>query len=185
LALIAAGSLMAATPSLARDDDDRGRRFATELSGFNEVHFAGGPPAALRGAIFTTASGKFRAKLDGDRIEYELQYENLMGDVTQAHIHFGQNHTVGGIVVWLCETSGTQAPQSVQAVTPPCPTQGKVTGTIQAFQVLAQDLQGFPAGDLGALIRALRAGAAYVNVHSTTFGPGEIRGQVETQNHRH
>jgi len=194
LALIAAGSLMAAAPSLARDDDDRGRRFATELSGFNEVHFVAGAfpteqaPAgtlpALRGAIFTPASGKFRAKLDGDRIVYELQYENLVGDVTQAHIHFGQNHTVGGIVVWLCQTAGTPAPSVVASVTPECPPQGKVTGTIEASQVLAQGAQGFPAGSLEVLLSALRAGAAYANVHSSTFGPGEIRGQIET-NHRH
>ena len=113
-ALIAAGALMAAVPSLARDDD-HGGRFATELSGFNEVHFVVGPPSALRGAIFTPANGKFRAKLDGDRIHYELEYKGLEGDVTQAHIHFGQNHTVGGIVVWLCQTAGTPAPPTWQA----------------------------------------------------------------------
>jgi hypothetical protein len=184
---------MAAAPSIAGDDDDRhGRRFATELSGFNEVHFVAGNadvtpavPPALRGAIFTAASGKFRAKLDGDRIAYELEYEGLVGDVTQAHIHFGQNHTVGGIVVWLCQTTGTPAPAAVAGVTPACPASGKVTGTIQPFQVLAQAAQGFPAGSLEALLSALRAGAAYANVHSSTFGPGEIRGQIETQNHRH
>jgi hypothetical protein len=158
------------------------------------VHFnAGAFPTAnspgtlpsLRGAIFTPASGKFRAKLDGDRIVYELEYKNLVGNVTQAHIHFGQNHTVGGIVVWLCQTTGTPAPSEVAGVTPACPTEGKVTGTIEAFQVLAQSAQGFPPNDLGALISALRAGAAYANVHSTTFGPGEIRGQIESNHHRH
>jgi hypothetical protein len=194
LALIAVGSLVAAAPSIARDDDDRdGRRFATELSGFYEVHFVAGDPTAdpivppaLRGAIFTPASGKFRAKLDGDKIEYELEYKNLVGDVTQSHIHFGQNHTVGGIVVWLCQTTGTPAPASVAGVTPACPgpKAGKVSGTIQAGQVLAQAAQGFPAGNLQALLVALRSGAAYANVHSTTFSPGEIRGQIDS-NHRH
>jgi hypothetical protein len=182
---------------MAGDDDDRhGRRFATELSGFHEVHFnAGAFPTAnsagtlpsLRGAIFTPASGKFRAKLDHDRneISYELEYKNLVGDVTQAHIHFGQNHTVGGIVVWLCQTANTPAPSEVAGLTPVCPASGKVSGTIQAVQVLAQSAQGFPPNDLGALISALRAGAAYANVHSTTFGPGEIRGQIESNHHRH
>jgi hypothetical protein len=194
-ALLAAGSLMAAAPSSA-GDDHQSHRFATELSGYNEVHFVAGAfpstqvPAgtlpALRGAIFTPASGKFRARLDGDRIEYSLEYENLVGDVTQAHIHFGQNHTVGGIVVWLCQTAGTQAPEgAVRAATPLCPPQGKVTGTIQAFQVLAQGAQGFPAGSLEALLSALRAGAAYANVHSSTFGPGEIRGQIDKHDHHH
>ncbi len=117
---------------------------------------------------------------------YKLEYRNLVGDVTQAHIDFGQNHTVGGIVVWLCQTAGTPAPADVITVTPACPTEGKVTGTIQPFQVLAQTAQGFAAGDFDALVRAIRAGATYANVHSTTFGPGEIRGQIEkSEHHRH
>lgn len=56
--------------------------------------------AAVRGAISTGATGTFRAKIDEDTstIHYELSYEGLEGTVTQAHIHFGQRHTVGGIV---------------------------------------------------------------------------------------
>jgi uncharacterized membrane protein len=77
------------------------------LSGFNEVHFdAGGtgtPPSApaLRGAVSTTGRGSFRAIIDENArtIDYELSYERLKASVTQAHIHFGQRHTVGGIGV--------------------------------------------------------------------------------------
>jgi hypothetical protein len=41
--------------------------------------------------------------------------------------------------------------------------------------------QGFDGefGDFDALVRAIRAGAAYANVHSTLFTPGEIRGHIE------
>ena len=86
--------------------DDKAHHVNAHLSGFNEVHFSGGPPATLRGAISTAASGSFSAKISDSpkRIHYELRYRGLEGAVTQAHIHFGQNHTVGGIVVWLCET---------------------------------------------------------------------------------
>jgi hypothetical protein len=152
------------------------------LSGYNEVHFSGGSPATLAGAISTGASGKFKAKIDerNDVIEYELSYEGLRGSVTQAHIHFGQRHTVGGIVVWLCETPARPAPPEVAALTPECPAQGSVTGTITTAQVLAQPTQGFDGefGDFGALVRAIRSNAAYANVHSSLFGPGEIRGQI-------
>jgi hypothetical protein len=185
LSVLAVGSFMAAVPSFAGDDD---HRVSTELSGFNEVHFVAGPPAALRGAVFTGASGKFRAQIDGGGkvISYELEYKNLEGNVTQAHIHFGQNHTVGGIVVWLCQTQVNPAPSEVAGVTPNCPQEGKVTGTIQPFQVLAQAPQGFVAGDFAALVRAIRAGATYANVHSSDFTPGEIRGQIEkSEHHRH
>jgi hypothetical protein len=38
--------------------------------------------------------------------------------------------------------------------------------------------QGVAAGELADLIRAIRAGAAYVNVHTATYPTGEIRGQI-------
>lgn len=160
--------------------------FSANLSGFNEVIFvagSAGPPLvapALRGAISTPAKGRFTAILDEatDVIQYELSYEGLVAPVTQAHIHFGQRHTVGGIIVWLCETTGTPAPAAVAALTPDCPTQGTVAGTITPAQVLAQDAQGFAAGDFDELVRAIRNRAAYANVHSATFGAGEIRGQI-------
>ena len=181
---------------LAADDDRRKKdkrrnnddKVSARLSGFNEVHFSGGEGTpetlpALRGAISTTASGKFRAEIDDDAriIDYELSYEGLEGAVTQAHIHFGQRHTVGGIVVWLCQTSVEPAPL---AVTPVCPSEGTVSGTITPDQVLAQNAQGFEAGDFDELVRAIRAGAAYANVHSTKFGPGEIRGHIVNGNNK-
>jgi hypothetical protein len=177
-------SALLASSALARDDrQDQKRRVATELSGYNEVHFAAGPPAALRGAVSTKGKGKFRAFIEDDRklIHYELEYRDLEGDVTQGHIHFGQTHTVGGIVVWLCQTAGTPAPAAVASVTPVCPAHtlgGPVRGTIQPFQVLAQTAQGIEAAAFDELVRAIRAGATYVNVHSSLFPPGEIRGQL-------
>jgi hypothetical protein len=122
----------------------------------------------------------FTAKIDeGDEIiTYELRYQDLEGDVTQGHIHFGQQHTVGTIVVWLCETVGTPAPPEVADVTPMCPEEGAVTGTITPDQVLAANDQGLEAEAFDELVRAIHAGAAYANVHSSLFPPGEIRGQI-------
>lgn len=174
--------------------------FSARLSGFNEVHFDAGSLAtqttpatlpALRGAVSTPAKGRFRAILDdsAEVIHYELSYEGLLAPITQAHIHFGQRHTVGGIVVWLCQTTGTQAPEAVRSLTPPCPSEGTVTGTITPGQVLAQPAQGFaegtPSEDFDELVRAIRNGAAYANVHSEKFRPGEIRGHIEDGRDRH
>ncbi len=158
------------------------RLFSARLSGYNEVHFNAGPPATLRGAVSTKATGSFTATLNtaGDIIDYELSYTGLEGTVTQAHIHFGQPSTVGGIVVWLCQTAGTTAPPPVDpvAITPLCPTEGTVKGTITAIQVLAQTAQGISAGEFDELVRALRAETVYANVHSSLHGPGEIRGPI-------
>jgi hypothetical protein len=182
-------------------DDDRGDRntgsdrFRAELSGHNEVHFIAGNaavtpvvPPALRGAISTTGRGTFKTRIDdaAQSIHYELSYEALEGVVTQAHIHFGQRHTVGGIVVWLCQTTGTPAPPAVASVTPTCPSpQGTVTGSIGPAQVLGATGQGLDAGEFDALVRAIRAGATYANVHSSLFQPGEIRGQIDDRQHKH
>jgi len=190
-AACALGILILASGNVYSDDKDKDKRherFSTRLSSFNEVHFNAGPPATLRGAISSVAKGSFKATLDNSTstIGYELTYEGLESDITQSHIHFGQRHTVGGIVIWLCQTPGTPAPAAVAAATPFCPglRSGKVTGTIVAAQVLAQTAQGIDAGEFDEIVRALRAGATYANVHTATFTPGEIRGQVRPSENR-
>ena len=165
-----------------------------QLSGYSEVHFSPGPPAALRGAISTAARGSFKATIDEvtQQIHYELSYQGLEGAVTQAHIHVGQPSSVGGIVVWLCETAGTPAPSptpmpishpvDLGPLTPECPPEAPpdnpVTGTIGPDQVLAQTAQGIAVFEFAELVRAIRAGATYANVHSSLHPPGEVRGQI-------
>ena len=188
-AALAAFTLGFSAAAVADNDrNDGGNRFSARLSGYNEVHFIPAPPA-LRGAISTQASGTFRAVIDdrGEMIHYELRFEGLEADVTQSHIHFGQRHTVGGIVVWLCQTAGTQAPAAVASVTPQCggPRANTVTGTITPAQVLTATGQGIDTGEFDEVVRAIRAGAAYANVHSITFGPGEIRGQIRRGDRGH
>jgi hypothetical protein len=166
---------------------DRHDKIEAELSGYNEVHFIAGSttttpvtPPALRGAVSTKASGKFEATIDdkADTIQYTLRYDNLEGTVTQAHIHFGQRHTVGGIVVWLCQAAAAPAPANVSSVTPNCPASGSVSGTITPAQVLEAVGQGIAPGEFEEVVAAIRAGRAYANVHSSLFPPGEIRGQI-------
>jgi len=110
-ATLAAFTVGFSAAAIADNDRNDGDRFSARLSGYNEVHFIAGAPA-LRGAISTQARGNFRAVIDdgASTIHYELSFEGLESDVTQSHIHFGQRHTVGGIVVWLCQTAGTKAP---------------------------------------------------------------------------
>lgn len=190
LLLLAGGSTHADEKKTGKES--RYESFATRLSSFNEVHFNAGnatTPPSLRGAISSGAKGTFKAVLDktANLINYELSFEALESDVTQAHIHFGQRGTVGGIVVWLCETTANPAPATVAALTPDCfsanPRANTVTGTIAPSQVLAPTGQGFIVGDFEKLLAALRAGVTYANIHTATYGPGEIRGQVRRVRH--
>lgn len=153
---------------------DLGRLFKAELSGYTEVlNPAGG------GAVSTPASGTFTARLapTGDAIEYELSYKDLIGNVTQSHIHFGQTGTTGGIMVWLCETPPDFNDPTDRA--PTCPAAGTVSGQITSASIIGPASQGIAAGEFEEVVKALQAGSAYVNVHTTSFPPGEIRGQVK------
>ena len=176
-ATLLAGIGFAPSASLADND----RQFRARLSGFEEVHFIAAPTPALRGAVSTKAKGTFKATFDKrtNSLRYELRYDGLEAPVTQSHIHFGQHHTVGGIVVWLCQTTGPPAPAAVAAVTPFCQQSGEVTGTIFPNQVLTVTGQGIDAGQFDELLAAMRAGVTYANVHSQLFPPGEIRGQIK------
>src|SRR5262245_48843491 len=196
--LLAFFIVVGTTPTaMAHDDRDDRDTFRARLSGYNEVQFVttvtGGvvTAAALRGGVSTGASGTFRATIhdSSQSIDYTLIYQGLEGNVTQAHIHFGQPRTVGGIVVWLCQTAAVPAPPAVAAATPTCPGphDGTVVGTILPAQVLAATGQGISAGEFGELVRAIRAGVTYANVHSagagnpavpTDFNSGEIRGPI-------
>ena len=84
----------------------------------------------------------------------------------------------GSVVIYLCQTAGNTDPTGLA---PQCPQEGTVTGTITAANVVAgaTATQQLKAGDLAAIITAIRAGAAYANVHTTASPGGEIRGQIK------
>ena len=147
---------------IVRDEDPiaPAATFRAELVGFEEV-----PP------ILTNGAGHFQARLidDGTALEYQLSYGDLSSPVTAAHIHFGQEGVNGEILVFLCGGDDT----------PACPIGGgTVSGVITSRDVLGIPEQGVEAGDFSGLVRILQNGMAYVNVHTTNFPAGEIRGQV-------
>lgn len=132
--------------------------------------------ATLRGdhqvpPVFTPGSGTFRARITdgGTALQYELDYSNLSTDSLAAHIHFGHPTDNGGIIAFLC--GGDDKPTCP-------PREGTVRGTIEAEDILAIPEQGLEAGDMEAALAIIRAGLAYVNVHTIAFPDGEIRGQI-------
>jgi hypothetical protein len=145
-------------PAVAFGEPDR-NEFTARLIGFNEVP-----------SINTDGSATVTLKLSASKIEFELKYQNLSGPPAVAHIHFGQARTNGSPMVFFCGGGGQ----------PACPTtaSGTVTGSITAANVVGPAAQGINPGDLAAVERAIRGGAAYANMHSAKFGSGEIRGQL-------
>ena len=147
------------------------KNLRANLHGFNEAP-----------SISTVATGRFEARVnDDDTISYTLSYSGLEGDVQQAHIHLGQRSVNGGITVFLCTNLGNGT-----ATTQACPpSPATITGVITAADVspdipatLAARSQGLDTGEFAELLRAIRAGKTYANVHSVKFPGGEVRGQI-------
>jgi len=159
-AALALATVVAAAPVFAAKFT-----FPTTLVGYNET------PSTLN----SPATGSFVASVSKDesQISYTLTYSGIPSAVTQAHIHFGRPGLSGGISLFLCSNLGN-GPAGTQT----CPQTGTVTGTLTAAQVIGPAAQGIPPGDLADMIKAIRNGAAYANVHSTQYPSGEIRGPL-------
>ncbi len=159
-----------------RDQD----RLRANLIGFREVP-----------ANSTVASGDFRAAISDDdtTIHYKLTYSGLEANVTQAHIHFGQRFVAGGISLWLCQVPGVTTDPA--GLAPTCPQEATgnnaVEGDLTFNNLVGPAAQGIDGGtppvrtpeEFAEIIKAIRAGLTYANVHSTKFPSGEIRGQIK------
>jgi hypothetical protein len=160
-------SSLLATP-IASADDSHTEEVRAGLNGYREVP-----------SISSAAAGQFQAVIDrrAGTIAYELTYSGLTGDVQQAHIHVGQKSVNGSVSVFLCQTEASPDPTGLA---PRCPQRGKVSGILQSANMISGPIvnQGIAPGEFNELLRAIRSGVAYVNVHSSTFLGGEVRGQL-------
>ncbi len=123
--------------------------FQAQLGGPNEV-----PPRSSGG------SGAAGFTLDGNTVHYSLEVNGL-GGITQSHIHVAPVGVNGPVKVFLFKPSG--------------PTGTLNYGVLAQGSFTASDLIGISFDDL---LSAMRSGNAYVNVHTTVYPGGEIRGQI-------
>ena len=135
--------------------------------------------------VSTVATGRFEISIDDDAqtLSYELEYSDLEGTVTQAHVHFGKRAVNGGISLWLCETAANPRPVGSPDV-PDCPQSGTVEFTLTDDHVVGPAAQGIATGEFEEIVAAIRAGRAYANVHSSKFPGGEVRGQINDDDQR-
>lgn len=129
--------------------------FTTSLKGDNEVP-----------SNDSKAAGTAIVKISRDEtyLEYKLIVANI-DDVVMSHFHMAPAGTNGGVVVWLFGKEG------------PAPA-GDFNGVLAEGVITEDDVVGALNGDFQALLDAIRAGNIYVNVHTTEFPGGEVRGQL-------
>lgn len=163
LALAAVLALTALVGTAVVTGDD-GTRFVARLSGFREAPAVSSP----------NGRGTFSAVVKGTSAEptihYKLSYSGLGTPALQAHIHLGQPNVSGGVSAFLCGGGDK----------PACPPGGgTVTGVIDRPDVIGPSGQGITAGEIEELLRAMRAGVTYVNVHTEAIPSGEVRGNIQ------
>jgi CHRD domain len=108
-------------------------------------------------AVDSDASGFFSYTIEGDQLCYTLEVRNLTTQPIGAHIHPGRRNEAGGIAVPL--------------LTPPA-----TTSTVSAC-ITAMEGGALTPAELAAIAADPRA--FYVNVHTTRYPGGEIRGQLK------
>jgi hypothetical protein len=154
-------ALAVVAPSDAKERSSSGFSFVARMSALNEV------PSLVTGAL-----GFFVATLSPDQttLSFELSWSGLTGPPSAAHIHIGQVGVNGGVAVFLCGGGGQPAcPQTAS---------GSITGTATAANTVAIVAQGLAAGNLFAVLQAMRRGKTYANMHTAQFPNGEDRGQI-------
>jgi hypothetical protein len=168
------------TGASADRNDNPFNLIETKLSGDEE------PPIPVARVTGAHGSAFVRLNKDGESMDFVLVVNDI-SNVTMAHIHMAPKGVNGGIVVWLFP--------SVTVTQPLPPGGGPHSGLLAKGTFTAANLQGALRGQpLSALITAILAGNAYVNVHTDDgvappntgagdYPGGEVRGQLDRNGH--
>ncbi|ELY60659.1 CHRD domain-containing protein [Natronolimnohabitans innermongolicus] len=117
---------------------------------------------ATGGAVFSLSE-------DGTELAYALLV-SAIEDITQAHIHLGQEGVDGPAVAWLYPDPEADAPELLA---------GRFDGTLATGTITDAHLTGDLEGaSLEELVEEIDDENAYVNVHTDANPDGEIRGQL-------
>ena len=140
------------------------RNFVAPADGSQEV-----PPADTRARGQST----FQLSADGTELSFKVNVANLH-NITMAHIHVGAEGVNGSVVAWLY-------PDGPPAALIP----GRTSGVLAQGVITADDLVGPLTGEpLSALVELMMDEGVYVNVHTSQYPGGEIRGQIRPAGRR-
>ena len=120
-------------------------------------------------ASTVTGSVNFSAVPGDSILSYTLSVTNLTG-VTQAHVHTAAAGANGAILAWLLPVNGNAAQTPSVAL----------NGVISLGDIAPSWIRtGTPRLAMDSVKALLRTGRIYVDVHSSSFTNGELRGQVQ------
>ncbi len=125
------------------------------LTGAAEVPVVTTPGLGLATVTFDSAANELR---------YSITFSNLLGPANAGHIHAGGPADRGPVILPFTRPG------------PPAATLGSFSGTLTAADLIPD--VGTGINTFADAVRAIESGNAYVNIHSTTFPEGEIRGQL-------
>ena len=137
------------------------QKFEAKLSGAQEVS-----------AVDTPAMGKLKAEFDKafTEVKIDLEISNLVGTIAGAHLHCARPGANGSVAFGLMNPG-------------PLSFDGKrISGTLTNADFVGADCVPFvgrPVSNIVALAFAMRDGLVYMNVHSSVYPGGEIRGQLQ------
>jgi len=154
IAVVSAGMLSCGGSSPANN-------FSAQLMGANETP-----------AVSTTATGAATVALNGTTVNYTASGTGLSGNAIGAHIHIGAVGVAGPVIV------------DFAAITPlPAGTTTSISGSFTAANIKNPTNPPLnpPVVTLDDLMAQIRAGNAYVNIHTAAHSGGEIRGQLTPQ----
>ncbi len=140
--------------------------YTTSLSGPNEA-----PPNASPGIGFSTLT----IDLDLATMHIDADFSGLLGTVTASHIH-------GATAAPFAGTAGVMTPVPTFPGFPSGVTSGTYSNTFDLTLASSYNPAfvtangGTISGAMNAMLAALADGKAYLNIHTSAFGGGEIRG---------
>lgn len=157
--LLTLGSVLALTLALGgaaqgSSNQRSGWELKAELTGDQEV-----PP------VTTETTGRAKFKVRGDTLMFRMQLRNAedVFGAAGAHIHCAPAGVNGPVVAFLAGA-----------------VPGGLDGRVRVEGVLtdANIVNDACGADIAALVESMRDGDAYVNVHSSVYPAGVVRGQI-------
>jgi hypothetical protein len=130
------------------------------------AHLTGDQEVPVRTTL-ATGQAIFQLSKDGNELRYKIVVANLE-NITMAHIHVAAAGVNGPVVAWLYPSGP-----------PPTLIPGTTNGILQQGVITGANLIGTLAGSqVSDLVNLMVANNTYVNVHTTLYPGGEIRGQI-------